>query len=179
VKNLNRIVVIGTSSSGKTTLAKELGHLLKIEHRELDYFFWKPGWQESSVEEFRQKVDAFTKETKWITDGNFSQVRDIVWSRATHVIWLDYSLKLILSQFFKRSMMRSWKKEVLWGTNQESLWNSILKPNSLLVWILKTYKRNKVRYQELIVSDSFKGVTFIKLSHPRETQDFIKKINLK
>lgn len=176
MKELKRIVIIGTSSSGKTTLARKISSKLKIEHQELDSFFWKQNWQESELEEFRQKVDSFTNKDLWITVGNFSKVRDLVWTRATHIIWLDYPLSVILPQFFKRSLLRSIKREILWGTNRETLWNSILKPNSLLIWILKTFQRNKKQYQELLNSADFKHVTFLKFEHPRDTQDFVDKL---
>ena len=41
---MQRIVIIGTSSSGKTTLGKNLAQKLNITHQELDFFFWEANW---------------------------------------------------------------------------------------------------------------------------------------
>lgn len=30
------------------------------------------------------------EERVWVADGNYSTVRDVLWSRATHVVWLNY-----------------------------------------------------------------------------------------
>jgi adenylate kinase family enzyme len=173
---MKRIVIIGSSSSGKTTLGQTLSKRLNIEHQELDFFFWEPNWTQADPESFRQRVDPFTAKETWITDGNFSQVRDLVWGRATSVIWLDYPFHIIIKQFFKRSIIRSFKKEKLWDKNTETLWNSMLRPDSLLMWILKTYKRNKKRYSALMDSKEFPNVKYIRLKNPKETEQFLNKL---
>ncbi len=93
---MKRIVVIGSSSSGKTTLGKALSKKFNIEHKELDLFFWEPNWTQAEDKSFRKRVDPFTAQETWITDGNFSQVRDLVWGRATTVIWPDYPFHIII-----------------------------------------------------------------------------------
>lgn len=176
---MERIAIIGSSSSGKTTLANKLSRKLVIQHKELDYFFWEPNWVQADNETFRFRVDKFTSQQKWITDGNFSQVRDLVWGRATTIIWLDYSFVLIMKQFFSRSIRRSLTKESLWSGNIETLWNSILKPDSLFVWILKTYKRNIRRYSKLMKDSEYSHAEFIRLKSPKETQQFLNSLKIK
>ena len=102
-----------------------------------------------------KKVNLFSQEEKWIADGNFGSVRDILWKRATDIIWLDYPLLIILKQFFKRSLIRSFKREELWHGNRETLWESIFKPNSLLVWVFKTYWLYKKKYSAIMASNEF------------------------
>jgi adenylate kinase family enzyme len=50
---MNRIVIIGTSCSGKTTLATTIKEILNITHIELDVLYWKPNWIERSNNEFK------------------------------------------------------------------------------------------------------------------------------
>jgi hypothetical protein len=83
-----RISVVGTSGSGKTAVASEIARRLKIPHVELDALHWRKGWQEAPAHEFRQQVDNATRADTWVADGNYHQVRDIVWRRATFVVWL-------------------------------------------------------------------------------------------
>ncbi|MPZ15785.1 MAG: hypothetical protein GEU73_15410 [Chloroflexi bacterium] len=42
--NLTRVVVVGTSCAGKTTLARRLARILASEHVELDSLYWGPEW---------------------------------------------------------------------------------------------------------------------------------------
>ncbi len=41
---MKRIVVIGTTGAGKTTLANLIAARLRYPHIELDAFFWEPNW---------------------------------------------------------------------------------------------------------------------------------------
>ena len=76
---IERVVVVGTSCSGKTTLARQLSRVLDLPHVELDAIHWKLGWRERPVEEvLRMAVEAAAAE-RWVMDGNYSAVRDIVW----------------------------------------------------------------------------------------------------
>jgi len=176
MQNLERIVIVGSSSSGKTTLGALLSEKLSIEHKELDFFFWRPNWQESALEEFRERVDSFTQNDKWIVDGNFLRVKDLTWKRATCVIWLDYSLLIILKRFFFRSITRSLKRKVLWHGNVETLRNNLFSSNSLLVWILKTFKKNKKVFQALKESGEFSHLKFYHFKHPKELVVFLNAI---
>ena len=89
--DLRRVVVVGSSCSGKTTLAKRIADDLGIQHIELDAIHWMPNWVERPPEELRKLTAAAVAQDRWVIDGNYLVVRDIVWERATTVIWLDYS----------------------------------------------------------------------------------------
>lgn len=51
-----RIVVVGTSGSGKTTMARRLAERLGYPHVELDALYWEPHWTPAPVEVFRERV---------------------------------------------------------------------------------------------------------------------------
>lgn len=174
---MKRVVIVGSSSCGKTTLANNISNKLGLEHKELDYFYWEPNWKEAALPVFRSRVEKFTSQDSWITDGNFaSSAGDIVWSRATHIIWLDYSLPLIIKQFFIRSISRALKQEVLWTGCKETLWNSMFSPNSLLIWIIKNYKKNRVMFLKLAQSSDYPNASFLHFKRPAETEEFMKKL---
>ena len=90
-----RVVVIGTSCVGKTTFARSLARVLSFPHVELDALYWQPHWVPRPSEEFRKLVAQELSQGCWVTDGNYSVVRDLVWSRATIVIWLNYSFSIV------------------------------------------------------------------------------------
>jgi hypothetical protein len=71
---VNRIMVIGVSSGvGKSTFARKLGQILKIRVCHLDAFYWKPGWVESSPEEFVAAQQEIVNHCQWIVEGNYSR----------------------------------------------------------------------------------------------------------
>jgi adenylate kinase family enzyme len=172
---MKRIVIIGTSGSGKTTLGKALASKLNIEHKDIDSFNWQKGWKALSHDELRSAMSKYTDQEKWITDGNYSSIKDIVWARATHIIWLDYKLPLVLKRFFIRSIKRSLLKEELWNGNIETLRNSIFSRDSLFFWILKTHPKHKKEYSELQESHEF-GEKLTRLTSPKKCEEFLKNI---
>jgi adenylate kinase family enzyme len=138
-----RIVVVGTSGSGKTTMARRLAEGLGLPHVELDALHWGPGWTEALPEEFRQRTAAALAGEAWTTDGNYGRVRDIVWSRADTLVWLDYSLPVVLWRVISRTILRVARREELWSGNRENLGNSFLSRDSIILWAIKTYRRRQ------------------------------------
>ncbi|MBX3493815.1 MAG: topology modulation protein [Parvibaculum sp.] len=101
---MKRILVIGCSGGGKSTLARKLGEKLGLPVVHLDVLFWKPGWVESSYDEFRPKVAAAVAEDRWIIDGNFSRTFDIRLPRADTVVWVDQPRRVCLWRAFRRTL---------------------------------------------------------------------------
>src|SRR5690349_5277363 len=88
-----RIVVIGTSGAGKTMLARRIAKRLELPHIELDAINWQPGWRDMTRHdpaEFVRRVGEAIQAEAWVVDGNYGPVRDRVWRRASHLVWLDY-----------------------------------------------------------------------------------------
>jgi len=174
----DRVVVIGTTSSGKSTLAKQLADRFKYDFIELDALHWEPNWKEASLEDFRARVEAATQAERWIVAGNYHVVRDLVWPQAEAVIWLDYSLPRILWQLTRRTFKRWRTQELLWGTNREpllvhfKLWSQ----ESLFHWLFKTYWRRKRETPELLALPEHQHLKLIRFTHPRETDEWVERL---
>jgi adenylate kinase family enzyme len=78
---MKKVVVIGTSCSGKTTLARRITESLGVTHIELDSIYWKSDWCPRPTEEFRALTAEAVLPERWVADGNYSKVRDIVWGK--------------------------------------------------------------------------------------------------
>ena len=174
-----RIVVIGTTSSGKSTLAKNLADKLSLDFIELDALYWEPNWKEAPDEVFRARVDHATKSECWSLAGNYKDVRDIIWPRAEVIIWLDYSLWTIFWQLTHRTFTRWWKRELLWGTNYENLWMhfKLWSDESLYHWLFKTYWRRKREYPIQFDLPQHAHLKILHLTSPKETDEWIQSIS--
>lgn len=101
---MQRILVIGCSGGGKSTLARALGRRFNLPVVHLDVLFWKPGWVESAYEEFRPKVAAAVAEDRWVIDGNYSRTFDLRLPRAETIVWVDQPRRVCLWRAFRRSL---------------------------------------------------------------------------
>ena len=168
-----RVVVVGTTGSGKTTTARQLARKLGIRHVELDALHWGPNWTPVPRHVFRERVGEALCGDRWVADGNYSVVRDIVWRRADTIVWLDYRLAVIMWRLVARTLRRAIRREELWQGNRESLRKTLLSRDSLLLWALRTYRRRRRDYPRLLQSADFAHVSALRLSTPSATRDWL------
>ena len=163
-----RIAVIGTSGSGKTTVAARIAAMAGVPHVELDALHWEPDWTPAGPDVFRARVDQALAGDAWVVDGGYAQVRDLTWGRAEHVIWLDYSMPRALWQVALRTFRRRLRNEVLWGTNRERLRMSFFSRESLFLWIVQSHRSRRRRYPEYFRQPQLRHLTVARARTPRE-----------
>ncbi len=170
-----RVVVIGTTSSGKSTLAKKLADKFGLDFIELDALHWEPNWTEAPDDIFRSRVESAIRAEGWVVAGNYHQIPDIIWSRAEAILWLDYPLWTVFWQLTHRTFTRWWKKELLWGSNYENLWTHLKfwSDESLYKWLFKTYWRRKREYPGLFAEPRYSHLTIIRFRSPREANEWL------
>jgi adenylate kinase family enzyme len=170
-----RIVVVGVTGCGKSTLAEKLGQKLSLEFIELDALFWKPGWVESDRDEFKERVKAAVCAPAWALAGNYSQLRDLIWPRAEAVIWLDYPFLLVFRRLWNRTWQRYRTKEVLWGSNYERVWPQfkIWSKESLFHWQVRSYGKHKRLYPRLFADPENAHLKVFHFKSPAETEDWL------
>jgi adenylate kinase family enzyme len=142
---LRRIVVVGNAGSGKTTLADLLARRLGLRHVELDALHWEADWTMAPTDVFRERVAAALAGDRWVTDGNYSKVRDLTWGRADTIVWLDYSLPRTMGRLMRRTVRRIARSEELWNGNRER-WSNFFSRDSILLWALTTHRRRRRDY---------------------------------
>lgn len=102
---MNRILVIGSAGSGKSTLSRKLHYILDLPVIHLDTYFWNANWVPKSNEDWERIIEQFTNEEQWIMDGNYSKTMDMRISRADLIIFLDMPRFLCIYRIIKRRMM--------------------------------------------------------------------------
>ena len=101
---MERILIIGCGGAGKSTLARQLGEKLDLPVIHLDKLWWKPGWVESTREEFDEKLALELEKPRWIIDGNFDRTMPQRMARCDTVIYLDFPRVACLMGVLKRVM---------------------------------------------------------------------------
>ena len=172
-----RYLVIGSCGAGKTTFAHELSRSLGIPHVELDALHWEPNWTEAQPEVFRQRVEASTAGSGWVCDGNYSVVREILWPRATTVIWLDYSFPRVAWRLWTRTFKRSLGRTALWAGNRESLLKAFFSRDSILLWQVQTYWRRRRSYPDLLARPEFGHLRLERVATPREAARLLSRLS--
>ena len=170
-----RILIVGTSGSGKTTLAKSLSKKLHCSHIELDAIGWKPNWVKTPDEAFIQAVTDTTSTESWVACGNWSIVQDLLWSRATHLIWLQLPFPVVFWRLFKRTIKNLITKRKIAGGNQETFFQQFFTKQSIFLWAIQTHwKRNKT-YSAFISSRKYNHLKIKILKSPKEVKTLYSK----
>jgi adenylate kinase family enzyme len=167
-----RIVVVGTSGSGKTTLAKALAAQLALPYIELDALNWQAGWRDlvrNDPDEFVRRVTLAVAADAWVVDGNYGLVREFVWRRATHLVWLDYDRAVVMYRVIRRSLVRAMLRTELWAGNRER-WLHMLRPSHPIRWAWSTWRRRRREFEERIGQRDFADLVVFRLRRPREAE---------
>jgi adenylate kinase family enzyme len=165
-----RIVVVGTPGSGKTTMAARIATALDLPFIELDRLHWGPNWlalSETDPDEFFRRVREAMSADAWVSDGNYGMVRDLIWPRATHLVWLDYSRAVVMYRVIKRSIARALDQKELWAGNRES-WRRMLRPSHPIRFAWRTWRERRSRFEHLLSDAQYGHLVVVRLRRPRE-----------
>lgn len=97
-----KIIIIGSSGTGKSTLSRELGQVLKLPIYHLDAYFWKPGWVQTPYEEWVDFNKTLVMKDEWIIDGYYGRTLDIRMQAADVIIFMDLSPWITTYRVLKR-----------------------------------------------------------------------------
>lgn len=171
---MERINVVGTSGSGKTTFAKALAEQLNCPLIEMDALFWKANWTESSDEEFFAKLTQAVAPDCWVLDGNYHRSAPIKWREVDTIIWLDLSFIRTIWQALKRAIARARSGEELWsGTGNCESWRMLFSRDSIILWTIRNYRSNKRRYKAIMSDPTYDHIQFVHLTTPAMCQQFL------
>jgi adenylate kinase family enzyme len=174
-----RIAVVGTTSSGKSTLAERLAQKIGADYIELDSLYWEPNWTPATAFDFFIRVEEAIQAEAWVVAGNYRLVRDLIWDKAEAIIWLDYPFHIVFWQLFKRTIRRAVTQEELWNGNREKFWGhlKLWSEESLFHWLFKTYWRRKREYPALFSLPENAHLKIIHFKHPKETEAWLENLS--
>ncbi len=170
---MDRVTVMASSpGAGKTTVARRLAERIDAPHVELDVLFWGRRWTPVPLDEYRGRVANAVLGERWVLDGNYSAVRDLIWPRADTLVWLDYPLRIAFPRLLRRTLERLRSGQELWPStgNRESFRLLFLSPDSLLWWALRTYRGRRRRIAGDLARPEHAHLRVIRLRSPREAE---------
>ena len=171
---LKRIIVLGTSGAGKTSMAMELALTMGVPHVEFDALRHGPNWAETPDDEFRESIAEALSGDRWVADGNYSVAREVAWPRATTLVWLDYPFPVVLWRLTIRTFRRGIFRIELWNGNKENLLDHFFTRESLFLWVLKTHWRIRRQFRELFWEPRFAHLKVVRHRSPRAAKAWLR-----
>ena len=173
-----RILILGRTGSGKTTLARELAAALGVAHVELDSLYFGPEFSTAPLVVLRERTSAAIAGDRWVTDGNKRAVRDLVWPRADTVVWLDYPVYVSLWRLAQRARTRtsSMRTEAARTGRKSDLPRQMLAAASGVLTALRSHRGQRREYPRLFAQPENRHLAVARLRSPRATRRWLARV---
>ena len=124
--------------------------------------------------EMLHRVEDFCRGDAWVIDGNYAFVRDVILSRATHIVMLDYSRWVVMFRIVRRTLSRMIFRKRLWNGNRED-WRFLFKldpEENVILWAWQTYAKRRSDFDAL-VSPMPSEIEVLRFNKPREATSWL------
>ncbi|HEX4056549.1 MAG TPA: hypothetical protein VHX86_19985 [Tepidisphaeraceae bacterium] len=172
-EQMRRVVVVGASCSGKTTLARSISARLNLPHIEIDALVWGPNWSLPSDEQLLAQVISKIAPDFWVIDGVFPEHRDLVWGRADTIIWLNYPMSLVFPRALVRTLKRCITRERLGDHNVETWRRSFFSSRSQLLWVIHSWRKRRRDYPKIFRRPENRHLRIFQFTSPRQTEAWL------
>lgn len=149
----HRIMILGLTNAGKSTLALALSDKLGVPAIHLDQLKHLPNtnWQERSDADFQALHDAAITGDGWVMDGNYTRLMPQRIERATGIIVVTDTLFTRYRRYFIRTLIQRQRAGGLEGGEDRVNWK-------MLHWLWHT--RNSVAKYRDMATGSAKPTVF-------------------
>lgn len=86
-----KILVIGYSSSGKSTFSKRIGQVYNLPVLHIDKIYFAPNWVERDRKQVEKEIRAFMKNDAWIIDGLYRKYAKERFELADQIFVFDFN----------------------------------------------------------------------------------------
>ncbi len=147
----SRVLIAGTSGSGKTSMAEALARVTGLPHTEIDGLFHGPGWSRRPT--FVRDALALAESRRWVTEWQYSAVRWLFLDSCDLLVWLDLPTAVVMRRLVRRTVRRRLKRTELWNGNREGpLWRILIDRDHIVRWGWRTRHQTSQRVRDVITS---------------------------
>jgi MoxR-like ATPase len=173
-----RILVLGRTGSGKTTLARELAAALGMPHVELDSLYFGADFSTAPLSVLRERTSAAIAGDRWVTDGNKRAVRDLVWPRADTIVWLDYPVYVSLWRLARRARARTsaLSAQAAQSGRRSGLPKQMLAAARGVLTALRSHRGQRREYPRLFAQPANRHLAVARLRSPRATRRWLARV---
>ena len=151
-----RILIMGSSCSGKSAIATSLSDLLGFPVVHLDKIsvtYLKSGVYSGAWDMMNEEICIAANQPMWIIDGNFSATRDYRLERADTIIYLDFNRYICLLRLFIRRIKNFKQPQYIKNGCPEKLSIGMIKKiwsypresrDEMIMWLSKINPSKKV-----------------------------------
>jgi adenylate kinase family enzyme len=124
---MQRVLVIGSGGSGKSTVAKEVARRLRLPLVHLDALYWQPGWRATPKSAWEGVVRQLVATPSWVMDGNYGGTLDVRLAACDTVVFLDLPRVTCLWRVLRRRLefRRGTRPDVAPGCPERLTWEFV------------------------------------------------------
>jgi adenylate kinase family enzyme len=175
---MKRILITGLAGAGKTTLARRLSATIGIPWHSLDDLYYGPGLLMAPT--FPASIEQTTAGDAWIFDSggppptnpDSVRVRELMWSRADTLVWLDYSQPVVLWRATTRSLGRIVTRRRLWHGYRDTPWQWLREDHP----VRRAWSTHRLRREDIaarIADPSRQALKVMRFRRPSQAEAFL------
>ncbi len=169
---MKRVWITGASGSGKSTLARELSEIVGAVCVDLDELYWRANWQGAPEDEFLESVERALSGPSWVVAGNHTRIQARFVPLADTVLWLDYSLPVVVWRQVRRTLRRMRTQEPCCNGNFETFVRTFSR-DSVQLWLLRTFNRRRRGGWNFKRRARLSGTRFVHFRHPAQCEKWL------
>lgn len=180
IHSMHRVVVVGSSGSGKTFLSRQLARLLDLPLLELDSIVHRGGWSNTPDDRFMDEIEGFTTAPGWVVDGNYTShgTREVLWPKADTFVWLDPPKRTVMRRVLGRTLRRVVTREELWEGVREP-WTNLysLDPyRNIIVWAWTRFEHTRSKLETAMTDGTWGNAQVHRLRTGEEVDRFLRSV---